>query len=203
MKKVSGHIKPRPSTVLQRFQYRQRAQLRGETFTASALALQELASLCAFGCWQEELILNRLIDKSADWRIREKLLMEVDTLNLAQAVELGSQMERLLQKTFPGFISILTKQWENWNGNSKIWMIRNGNCCNQWYCWGQKEFPALRTRYDQEKQNQFILSCHSPVSSIPVMGRQHLGWQVRCPATSKVKLRMYQVGCWLQVTGKE
>lgn len=39
------------------------------------LALQELASACAFGCWQDELILYQLIDKAADWWIREKLLM--------------------------------------------------------------------------------------------------------------------------------
>lgn len=195
MKKISGHIKPRQSMVLQRFQFRQRAQLPGESFTAFALALQELASVCAFGCWQEELILNQLIDKAADWRIREKLSMELGTLNLAQAVELGSQMERLLQNFFPVFVSVLTRQWENSNGNSKIWKRRNNNCCNQWYCWGQKKFPALTTRYDQEKRNQFILSCHSPVSSVPVMGRQHLGCQLRCPAASKGRVRMCQVGC--------
>ncbi|PKU36752.1 rho guanine nucleotide exchange factor 4 [Limosa lapponica baueri] len=125
MKKISGHIKPRQSVVLQRFQFRQRAQLPGETFTTFALALQELASVCAFGCWQEKLILDQLIDKAADWRIREKLLMQVDTLTLAQAVELGSQMERVMQQTCPGFISVLTQQWESWSGSSKIWKIRN------------------------------------------------------------------------------
>lgn len=201
MKKLSGHIKPRQSVVLQRFQFRQQAQLPGETFTTFALALQELASVCAFGCWQEKLILDQLIDKAADWRIREKLLMQLDTLTLAQAVELGSRMERLLPKTCPRFISVLTKQWESWSSSSKIWKIRNYNYCSQWYCWGQKKSPALTTKYDQEKQNQFTPSCHSLVSSAPAMGRQHLGWQLRCPATSNTKhgrVRNFQVGCWLQ-----
>ncbi|RMC02331.1 hypothetical protein DUI87_21499 [Hirundo rustica rustica] len=156
----------------------------GETLTTFASALQELAAVCAFGCWQEELILAQLIDRAADRRIREKLLMELDTLTQARAVELGSQMERGLQKNCPGFISVLTKQRENCCSTSKIWKIRNCNCCNQWYCWRQRKPPALTTKYDQEKQNQFIPFCHSPMPSAPVMRRQHLGWPVRCPATS-------------------
>lgn len=198
MKKLSGPIKPGKSAVLQRFQFRQRAQLPGETFTAFALALQELASACAFGCWQEELILDQLIDKAADWRIREELLMQLGSLTLARAVELGSQMERALQKTCPRFISVLTKQWESWSGSTRMWKIRNENCSNQWYCWGQKKSLDLTTKYDQEKQNQFIPSCHSPVSSALVMGRQQLDWQLRCPTTSNTnhgRARKFQVGC--------
>lgn len=196
--KLSGPIKPGKSTLLQRFQFRQRAQLPGETFTAFALALQELASACAFGCWQEELILDQLIDKAADWRIRDELLMQLGSLTLAQAVELGSQMERALQKTCPRFISVLTKQWESWSSGTRMWEIKNGNCSNQWYCWGQKKSLDLTTKYDQEKQNQFIPSCHSPVSSALVMGRQHLDWQLRCPTTSSTnrgRVRKFQVGC--------
>lgn len=198
MKKFSGHIKPRQSMVSQRFQFRQRAQLPGETFATFAMALQDLATVCAFGCWQEELILDQLIDKAADWRIREKLLMELDSLTLPQAVELGSQMERVFQKSSPRFISVLTNQWENWSSSSEIWKIRNDNCCNQWHCWGQKRFPALTTKYDQEKPNQFIPFCHRSVSSAPVMGRQRLGWQRRYPATAHTehgKARNFQVGC--------
>ncbi|KAJ7397932.1 rho guanine nucleotide exchange factor 4 isoform X1 [Pitangus sulphuratus] len=189
MEKISGHIKPRQSVVLQRFQFKQWEQLPGETFiTSKALALQKLASVCAFGCWQEELILDQLIDKAADRRIREKLLMELDTLTLAQAAELGSQMERVLQRTCPGFVSVLTKQWENWS-SSKICKIRNDNCCNQWYWRGQRRSPALSTKYSEEKQNQFIPCCHSPMSSTWVMRRQHLDWQLRYPAISNTNSR--------------
>lgn len=201
MKKISGHIKPRQSVVSQRFQFRQREQMPGETLTSFASALQELASACAFGCWQEELILHQLIDKAADQRIQEQLLMELDTLTLAQAVELGSQMERVLQKNCPGFIPVLTKQWENCRSTSKIWKIRNYNCCNQWYCWRQREPLALTTKYDQEKQNHFIPFCHSPMPSAAVLRIQHLGCQVGCPATTKRtprRVRKMQVGCWLQ-----
>lgn len=65
-------------------------------------------------------MLDQLIDKAVDWQIQEKLLMELDTLTLAQAVELGLQMEKVLQKTCPGFISVLPKQLENWSDSSKI-----------------------------------------------------------------------------------
>lgn len=200
MKKFSGHVKPRQSVVLQRFQFRQRAQQPGETFVTFALALQELASACAFGCWQEELILEQLIDKATDWRIREKLLMELDSLTLSRAVELGSHMERMLQKTYPGLISALTKQWKDWSDSNKIWKIREGNCCKLSYCWEQKRFPALTTKYHQEKQSQFIPSYHSPVSSAAVMGLQHLGRQLS-PATSNTRCRRAgncKVGRWLQ-----
>lgn len=198
MKKISGHVNPRQSAVLQRFQFRQREQMPGETLRTFASALQELAPVCAFGCWQEELILDQLIGRAADRRIREKLLIELGTLTLAQAVELGSQMERALQKNCPGFISVLTKQWESCSSTSNIWKMRNYDCCNQWYCWRQKRPPALTTIYDQEKQNRFIPFCHSPMSTAPVMRRQHLGWQVRCPATSNTtsrRVRNIQVGC--------
>lgn len=201
MKKISGHSKSRQSVVLQRFQSRQWEQMPGETLKTFASALQELASVCAFGCWQEELILAQLIDKAADRQNREKLSMELGTLTLAQAVRPGSQMERVLQENCPGFISVLTKQWENCSSTGKIWKIRNYNCCNQWYCWRQRKHPALTTKYDQEKHNQFIPFYHSPVSSAPVMRRQQLGWQVRCPATSNTpprRVRNIQVGCWLQ-----
>ena len=199
-KKLLGLIKPRQSVMLQRFQLRQRAQLPGETIRAFALALEELASACAFGCWRAELILDQLIDKAAGWRIREKLLMELHTLSLAQAVELGSQVERALQKTCPRFISVLTKQRENWSGSGRIWKIRNADCCNQWYCWRQKNPPALTPKYDQKKQNRFLPSCHGPVSSAPVMRRHHLGWQRTCPASASTehgRVRNFQVGCRL------
>lgn len=201
MKKISGHIKSRQSVVSQRFPFRQQEKMPGETLPTFASALQELAAVCAFGCQQQELVLDQLMDRAADQRIWEKLLMELGTLTVAQAVELGSHMERVLQKNCPGFISAVTKQWENCSSNSKIWKIRNYNCCNQWYCWRQRRPPALTTKYDQEKQNQFIPFCHSPMSSAPVVRRQHLGWPVRCPANTSNRtprrVRNMQVGCWL------
>lgn len=194
MKKISGHMEPTQSVVSQRFQLRQREQMPGETLTTFASALQELASACAFGCWQEEQILHQLIDKAADQRMQEQLLMELDTLTPAQAGEMGSQMERALQKNCPGFIPVLTKQWENCSSTSKIWKIKGFNCCNQWYCWRQRKPLALTTKYDQEKQNHFIPFCHSPMPPAAVVRRQHLGWQVRCPASTR-RARKVQVGC--------
>lgn len=201
MEKISGHVKSSQSVALQRFQFRQQEQGPSETLTTFASARQELAEVCAFGCWQEKLILDQLMDRAADRQIWEKLFMGLDTLTVAQAVELGSHIERGLQKHCPGFISVLTKQWENCSSTSKIWKIRNYNCCNQWYCWRQRRPPALTAKYDQEKQNQFIPFCHSPMSFAPVMRRQQLGWPVRCPAASNTipgRVRNIQVGCWWQ-----
>ncbi|KAL9845086.1 rho guanine nucleotide exchange factor 4 isoform 1-T1 [Geothlypis trichas] len=98
---------------------------------------------------------------------------------------MGSQMERVLQKNCPGFIPVLTKQWENCSSTSKIWKIKDFNCCNQWYCWRQRKPLALTTKYDQEKQNHFIPFCHSPMPPAAVVRRQHLGWQVRCAASTR------------------
>lgn len=196
MKKISGHVKSRQSVVLQRFQFRQWEQMPGETLPTLASALQELAAVCAFGCQQEEMILDQLMDRAANRRIREKLLMELGALTL---VKLGSHMDRVLQKNCPGFVSVLTKQWGNCSSTSKIWKIRNYNCCGQWYCWRQRRPAALTTKYDQEKQNQFIPFCHSPMSFAPVVRRLQLGWPVRCPANTSHRtprrVRNMQVGC--------
>ncbi|KAH0623865.1 hypothetical protein JD844_007036 [Phrynosoma platyrhinos] len=78
---------------IQRLCFWQRAQLPGETFLNFASALWDLASGCDFGPLQEELVLDQLIERADDSQIRETLLLQIDSLTLAKAVEMGTQME--------------------------------------------------------------------------------------------------------------
>ncbi len=60
------------------------------------LALTELASTCKFGFLTDELIRDQLIEKTTVQRIRERFLMEPDTLPLERAVTLSAQIEEAI-----------------------------------------------------------------------------------------------------------
>lgn len=105
---------------IQRLSFRQRAQCPGETFASFASALWDLASGCGFGPLQEELVLDQLIEKAEDWRIRNALLLQIDSLTLAKAVTLGSQMEAAFRAA-PRRLSGVIDQWQQQILGSKNW----------------------------------------------------------------------------------
>lgn len=146
---------------LQRFCFRQRAQLPGETFVSFASALWELASGCDFGSLQDELVLDQLIEKAEDWRIREALFSQIHSLTLARAVELGSQMEAAF-KTAPNRISLEIDQWERQITGGRKWMKKG---CRAYGLLNQgKEkltpFPVNKCLL-KKKQNHTFQHCHN------------------------------------------
>uniref|UniRef100_A0ACB8FAA0 Uncharacterized protein n=1 Tax=Sphaerodactylus townsendi TaxID=933632 RepID=A0ACB8FAA0_9SAUR len=122
---------------LQRFCFRQRVQLPGETFVSFASALWELALGCDFGSLQNELVLHQLIQKAKDWRIREALFSQIDYLTLARAVELGSQMEAAF-KAVPNRMSPGIAQWE-----------RQITCNRNWIKKGYQAYGSLNQRKEK------------------------------------------------------
>lgn len=153
---LQEHLIPRKSVFkrIQRLAFRQRAQHPGENFVSFASALWELASGCGFGPLQEELVLDQLIEKAEDWRIRQALVLQINCLNLARAVELGSKMEATF-RTAPRRLSGIIDRWDQQIVGSTHWrrklsrdgslpqtpekvMATNGTKCylgrNQNYC---------------------------------------------------------------------
>ena len=61
--------------------------------------LRQLASRCGFGASEEELIRDRLLAGCRVDRIHEKLLLEPDTLTLADALKIAQSVERALQES--------------------------------------------------------------------------------------------------------
>ncbi|KAJ6669132.1 hypothetical protein lerEdw1_007941 [Lerista edwardsae] len=119
---LEEHFVPRKSVFkrIQRLTFRQRAQCPGETFASFASALWDLALGCGFGPLQEELVLDQLIEKAEDWRIRKALLLQIDSLTLAKAVALGSQMEAAFRAA-PRRLSGIIDQWQQQILGSRNW----------------------------------------------------------------------------------
>ena len=91
------HFKPRESILPHRLNFRRRSQLPGETVVVFVQSLRELAAKCNFGALTDEFIRDHLIEKTLSARVRERLLLEPDSLTLDRAVELAVQVEGALR----------------------------------------------------------------------------------------------------------
>ena len=70
---------PRLNSRVERFHFRQIAQLPGESFRQYVFTLRTLAATCKFGDLTDEMIPDQLIEKTALSRIRNRLLMEAES----------------------------------------------------------------------------------------------------------------------------
>ena len=78
---------------MSRYRFRQRSQQPSESVIQFVAALKELATFCNFGSLHEEMIRDQLIERiSTNW-IRERLLLEPDTLTVHRAIQLALQVE--------------------------------------------------------------------------------------------------------------
>ena len=87
---------PKHSVLLSRYKFRQRSQQAGQSVMQFVAALRELATFCSFGGLCEEVIRDQLIEKTSVKRIRERLLMEPDSLIgliVDRAIQLALQVE--------------------------------------------------------------------------------------------------------------
>ncbi|XP_061492363.1 rho guanine nucleotide exchange factor 4 [Rhineura floridana] len=153
---------------IQRLCFRQREQLPGETFSSFASALWELASGCDFGPLQDELVLDQLVEKAEDWRIRETLLLQIDSLTLAKAVELGSQMETLF-KTAPSRISAVIEQWERQIINNRNWRKKGCRHYGSLHQTTEKMMPSCENKCHlaRKKTHSFQLCQNVRLSKVP------------------------------------
>ncbi|XP_077862849.1 uncharacterized protein LOC144344984 [Saccoglossus kowalevskii] len=94
--KLESHFGPRKSVILERHRFRQRGQRPGESISSYVATLNEHAAKCNFGTLTDEMIRDQLIEKTHTPRIRERLLMEPDTLTLHKATTLAEQIENAL-----------------------------------------------------------------------------------------------------------
>ena len=91
--KIESHFGPRKSVIVQRYRFRSRNQRAGESISSYVATLKELSASCKFGTLTDELVRDQLIEKTTSQRVRERLLMEPDTLTLQQATVLAQQIE--------------------------------------------------------------------------------------------------------------
>uniref|UniRef100_A0A3B3H8G5 Retrotransposon gag domain-containing protein n=1 Tax=Oryzias latipes TaxID=8090 RepID=A0A3B3H8G5_ORYLA len=93
---LKSHFCSGRSRWMHRFEFRQRCQQPGETVAHFASALRELAKLCDFGTLEDGLIVDQLIEKTSSNQLRERLLLESNSMTLADALVIGKQLESAL-----------------------------------------------------------------------------------------------------------
>uniref|UniRef100_A0A3B3E1H7 Retrotransposon gag domain-containing protein n=1 Tax=Oryzias melastigma TaxID=30732 RepID=A0A3B3E1H7_ORYME len=95
---LKSHFCSGRSRRMCRFEFRQRFQQPGETVAHFVSALRELAKLCDFGTLEDGLIVDQLIEKTSSHQLRERLLLESDSMTLADALVIGKQLESALSE---------------------------------------------------------------------------------------------------------
>ena len=93
VKALEGHFLPTVNVVAERYKFRQRAQLPGESIDAFISSLRELASTCDFDTFQDEMLRDQLVEKITSPKLRERLLLE-PRLTLTRALEVARNYEQ-------------------------------------------------------------------------------------------------------------
>ncbi|XP_037621469.1 zinc finger protein 585B-like [Sebastes umbrosus] len=81
------------TSQMYRLQFHQRAQMPGESVDVFVFALTELLRLCNYGDLQDKLILDQLIEKTNCPQLKERLMLEKETLTLDKALVIGKEVE--------------------------------------------------------------------------------------------------------------
>ena len=95
---VQKHVQPRPSIIIQRFNFHSGGRRRGENISTYVAELRKLSEHCNFGTTLNDMLRNRLVCGVGDQRIQRRLLAEPDltfrfpavlTLTLLEAAFVG------------------------------------------------------------------------------------------------------------------
>ena len=92
VKALSDHFQASINVVAERYRFRSRAQMPGESIDNWIAHLRELSANCEFATLNEEMIRDQLVEKVLNPQIREKLLQE-KRLTLDEALVIARQME--------------------------------------------------------------------------------------------------------------
>ncbi|XP_034043650.1 uncharacterized protein LOC117525830 [Thalassophryne amazonica] len=78
--------------------FQERSQRPGETVEQFVSALEELAKPCNYGDLKDKLILNQLFEKTSCRQLRERLLLEKESLTLTTALVIGKEIGSCLKE---------------------------------------------------------------------------------------------------------
>ncbi|XP_070768925.1 zinc finger protein 420-like [Enoplosus armatus] len=88
------------TSQMYRLKFHQRAQMPGETVDQFVSVLEELLRPCNYGDLQDKLILDQLIEKTNCPQLKERLLLERETLTLDKALVIGKEVESAVNELF-------------------------------------------------------------------------------------------------------
>ena len=92
---VQKHVQPRPSLIVERFNFHSRTRRHGEDISTYVAELQKLSEHCKFGATLNDMLRDRLVCDIADQR---RLLAEPD-LTFAKALEIAQAAEAAERNT--------------------------------------------------------------------------------------------------------
>ena len=95
---VRDHHQPRPSTIVQRFNFHTRIQKSGETISEFVAELRKLSEYCEFQDTLEDMLRDRLVCGCRDQRLQCRLLAEAD-LTFTKAFKIAKAMETAEKET--------------------------------------------------------------------------------------------------------
>ena len=100
---VQQHVQPKPSVIVQRFNFHSRIRRAGEDVSTFVAELRKLSEHCNFGTTLNDMLRDRLVCGISDQRIQRRLLAEPTltfdkALELAQAAEAADRNARELDK---------------------------------------------------------------------------------------------------------
>ena len=100
--KMKAHREPKPSVIVQRYQFNSRQRATSETVAEYVAALRKLAEHCNFGNALDEMLRDRLVCGIANPTVQKRLLAEPEltltkAVTIAQAVELAERGSKEIQ----------------------------------------------------------------------------------------------------------
>lgn len=119
---LDRHFQPKLNVVAERYKFRKRSQLPGESVDDYIRELRALASTCNFHDMTDEMIRDQFVERTNSTQIRERLLLE-PTLTLADAITISCQFESAIcESQIIGPVGINTK-----HGNITTTLLINHN----------------------------------------------------------------------------
>ena len=94
---VEQHLQPRPSVIVQRFNFHSRSHHADENISTYIAELHKLLEYCAFGDTLNDMLRDRLVCGINDQRLQRRLLAE-PTLTFEKAWELAQASETAERK---------------------------------------------------------------------------------------------------------
>ena len=99
---MKAHREPRPSVIVQRYQFNSRQRLPSESMAEYVSALRKLAKFCNYGASLDDMLCDRFVCGIAHPTVQKRLLTESDltltkAVTVAQAVELAEKGVQQLQ----------------------------------------------------------------------------------------------------------
>ena len=100
VQRLANRFAPQPSRIMARSSFHRRLQQSNENPQQIATSLRALAAKCNYNeRFRDELLLDRFVAGCTNEKIRERLLLEPDTLTLDQALTLATNIERATAET--------------------------------------------------------------------------------------------------------